>query len=221
MSRLVYTPKNINNAPLNPFVVGNLTVTGNETVAGTLAVTGITTLGVVNSGNHAVTGTLSSSGLSTLNSLSVTNSALIGGSLTVNTNASVSGTLTSTGTATLGSVVVPLGGSLTVNGTGTASTLYETQAVTNVSQSAYVVLPTDRLILLTSTGAGGPFDITFPVATQRIRVSIVMVAFNTATFTASVLGTTVIWENAGDAATFVNAGGGTWYLESAPLSLTV
>lgn len=268
MSRLLYTPKNINNTPANPFVIQNLTVNNSATIggtlsagatsvssfssgspalfntisaAGTLSVSGTSTLGVVNSGNHAVTGTLSSSALATLFGLSVTNSALIGGSLTVNTNASVAGTLgvtgistldvtntgnlaatgtlSSSGLATLNSLSVT--NNATITGTGTASTLYETQAVTNVSQSAYVVLPTDRLILLTSTGAGGPFAITFPVATQRIRVSIVMVAFNTATFTASVLGTTVIWENAGDAATFVNAGGGTWYLESKNLSLTV
>ncbi len=129
--RLVYQPRNINNAAIDPFVINNLvvngtstltgavsagstlstaglatlnslTVTNNAAIGGTLGVTGISTLGVTNTGNLGVTGTLSTSGLATLNSLSVTN------------NASVGGTLGVTGISTLG---VTNTGNLGVTGT--------------------------------------------------------------------------------------------------------
>lgn len=140
MSRLVYTPKNINNTPANPFEIQNLSVLGNAsiagslsagatsvsslssggtavlnnaTVAGTLGVSGISTLGVVNSGNHAVTGTLSSSGLATLNSLSVTTSAAIGTSATVGTTLGVSGLLSANGGLTIvGALTLPVASQL-------------------------------------------------------------------------------------------------------------
>lgn len=130
MSRLLYPPKNINNTPANPFVIQNLTVTGNASIAGSLSA-GATSVSSFSSGgtavlnNATVAGTLNVNSLSTLGSLSVTGSTAIGGtlgvtglstlgSLAVTNNATVGGTLGVTGLSTLNNTTINTGQSLTV-----------------------------------------------------------------------------------------------------------
>ncbi len=210
MSRLTYPQKNINNTPANPFVVQNLTVTGNASIAGSLSA-GATSLS-----------TLSAGGTAQLNNANIAGAASIGGALSVigsSTLASINNTtITSSGLGTFNSLSVTT--NATITGTGTAATLYETQAIVTATQVNYLVTSTDRVVKLVTTGAGGPFTITFPNITTRNRVTIVMTGFNTATFTTGVLisGSTFTWAAIGDVATFVNLGSGEWYLDGAGIS---
>lgn len=210
MSRLTYPPKNINNSPANPFVIQNLTVTGNASIAGNLSA-GATSLS-----------TLSAGGTAQLNNANIAGATSIGGALSVtgsSTLASISNTtITSSGLGTFNSLSVT--NNATITGTGTAATLYETQAIVTATQANYLVTSTDRVVKLVTTGAGGPFTITFPNITTRNRVTIVMTGFNTATFTTGVLisGSTFTWAAIGDVATFVNLGSGEWYLDGAGIS---
>lgn len=262
MSRLVYTPKNINNTPANPFEIQNLTVLGNASIAGSLSA-GATTLSTLSAGGTAqlnnanIAGTLAVGGVTTLqaanvNSLTTVANASIGGTLTsvgnLRTNGQLRVDLSSqfvgdvvlnsalavTGTSSLGAITnttinssglgtfnsLSVTTNATITGTGTAATLYETQAVTTVTQTDYVVLSTDRIIQLVTTGAGGPFTITFPNISTRNRVTIVMTAMSTAVFTTGVLisGATFGWAAVGDVATFVNLGSGVWYLDGTGIS---
>ena len=102
---------------------GTATFTSSCTVGTTLGVTGISTLGVLNSGNHAVSGTLSSSGATTLTTsctvgttLGVTGLSSLG---TLNSgNHTVTGTLSSSGATTL-TTSCSVGTTLAVTGAST------------------------------------------------------------------------------------------------------
>ena len=106
---------------------GTATFTSSCTVGTTLGVTGISTLGVLNSGNHAVSGTLSSSGATTLTTsctvgttLGVTGLSSLG---TLNSgNHTVTGTLSSSGATTL-TTSCTVGTTLGVTGLSSLGTL--------------------------------------------------------------------------------------------------
>ena len=220
---------------LSTLSAGGTAQLNNANIAGTLAVGGVTTLAattissLTTTSNASIGGTLTSVGaLRTNSTLRVDLSSLFVGDVVLNNALAVTGTsslgaitnttINSSGLGTFNSLSVTT--NATITGTGTAATLYETQAIVTATQAAYLVTSTDRVVKLVTTGAGGPFLITFPNITTRNRVTIIMTAFNTSAFTTDVLitGSTFTWAGVGDVATFVNLGSGVWYLDGAGIS---
>jgi hypothetical protein len=220
---------------LSTLSAGGTAQLNNANIAGTLAVGGVTTLQAANVNslttvaNASIGGTLTSVGnLRTNGQLRVDLSSQFVGDVVLNSALAVTGTsslgaitnttINSSGLGTFNSLSVTT--NATITGTGTAATLYETQAIVTATQAAYLVTSTDRVVKLVTTGAGGPFLITFPNITTRNRVTIIMTAFNTSAFTTDVLitGSTFTWAGVGDVATFVNLGSGVWYLDGAGIS---
>lgn len=193
--------RTINDDPTNAIIPGNLTVTG------ILSVTGATHMGgaVTMSSTLAVTGAATFTSSIAAASLALTGAATIGTTLGV------------TGAATFSSTIG-------VTGIATASRFQESAGTTTVTaNTSYVVLSTDRYILISTTGAGGPFTITFPSIAFISRVTIRMTAFNTSSYTAAgVSQGTVTWGAANSVATFISPiSSATWSLAGAPQPTTM
>lgn len=152
---------------------------------------------------------------------------VIGGDLEVGGDVEIAGTLDVTGTTNFDGTVAVAGvfGALsgTFTSTVTATRFRESAPLTTATASQnYTVLATDRLVRISTTGAGNR-TITFPSMTIISTVTIVMTAFNTANYTAVVPQGTVTWAAVGDVATFISAGDATntWYLIGAPQGAVV
>lgn len=191
--------KTINGEPDDVIVPGDLSV------GGTLHVTGATTLG----------STLAVTGAATFaSSAAITGLVTIGGTLGV-TGAASFATVTTTGITTTGAISATT--TITASGIVTGSRVQESAGVTTVTaNTAYAVLSTDRYILISTTGAGGPFAITFPSIAFITQITIRMTAFNTSSYTATCNQGTVTWGAANTVATFIsNISSTTWSLAGA------
>jgi hypothetical protein len=197
MSRLVYTPKNINNTPANPFVIQNLSVLGNATIAGslsagaasfsslsagglsslnnvliggTLGVTGISTLSVVNTGNLGVTGTITSSGLGTFGSVTTGGALNVTGTSNLNAlNAGATG-LTSLGVAgTTNTGVLNAVTTLSSGGLATLNSLTVTSGGTLTTTNVSVVGMVFPISLYVFSTETGTSRIASPYAGTIVR----------------------------------------------------
>ncbi len=187
--------RTINDDATNPIIPGNLTVDGNVSIGGTLAVTGAATF----------TSSIAAA------SAAITGAVTIGGTLGV-TGAASFATVTTTGVTVTGAITAST--TITATGIVTGSRVQESAGTTTVTaNTAYAVLSTDRYVLISTTGAGGPFAITFPSITFITKITIRMTAFNTSSYTTTCNQGTVTWGAANVVATFIsNISSTTWSL---------
>src|SRR5574338_257865 len=197
MARPSFFPKSINYnvQSSKPLIVKDLIVNGDAEIDGDLTVGGTTNLATLNAAATAVS------------SLTTTTTAIVG------TNLSVGGNLSVDGTVTLSSTT----------GTTIANLIESSAGIRSVTQEAFAIAATNKIINIRSTGAGGPFVITpTDLGAGIFKVTIVMTAFNTSEFTMLCTQGTVHWGAVGDVASFIGFGtvSTSWSLMGAPQGCT-
>jgi hypothetical protein len=187
----------------NPFTVENLHVLQNLQVNNN-----VTTLGNITAeGNINCAGTLQTLNLAVQNDVSVLGSVTVVGGLQVTENSIFSSIETS---------------GLIATGTSVISNFTEASTgVRTVNQASTAITTLDKVLLLNSTGAGGPFVITpTDLGANIYKITIIMTAFNTASFTFDCLQGTVTFAAVGDVASFL-WNGSDWSLMGEPYGAIV
>lgn len=215
--RQFLTLPSINGNSFKNLTVENLTVNNSATIGNDLTVSDDTAIGgdlTVSGAIETATGVITGGELNSNGDINATNGTIKAFDLIVANESAFTGVITCT---TIVSNTTISGNDLTTLGDTRLSNLSEhITGVRTVTQTATDILETDKVLLLVSTGAGGPFVITpSDLGNGIYKITMIMTAFNTAVFTFTCLQGTVTFGAVGDCASFIWTGSD-WSLMGAP-----
>lgn len=191
MARSLYPQKSINSFIPDPFPVKNLVVDDDATIGETIIAKNATVAETITAKNATIDEDLS------------TGNATVNGELIASSIEVENLTVTADGAATLTSVSEDASG------------------IKTAQQQATIITPQTKVLLLRTTGAGGPFVITpTNMGTNIYKITIIMLAYNTSAYTFACLQGTVTFAGVGHAASFI-WNGINWSLVGQPFGATV